>query len=348
MNNERKIKWIFFIIPLLFSSCALLFNGKTQRVRIQTSPDIKLVGYDSSRVIERSVDGSYQVKRAKKLFILEFQLPDSSRVKYELWPGLSPTAVFGNYFTPFWLGYIVDYFYDSKYRYYPSNYFSYNAKKHTLKHTRMLPLRKRYLYAGLGWSFANAYHASLFNNYIGAGSPLGANVQLEFFLTDRHAVLFEAGIAGKGYGDLRKRFNYHKHDSIVRSRTANSWYLLSYRFHVNRMAVGAGFSFSPMQNQLRTYRFYYKDTITAPRQDTIQILTGVQERQSQNLLHKAGLNFNVEYRLSNKTAIGGNWQMFMGDLNKKNGIYASHFFNCYLMCKIAHLNIRRKKQHICS
>jgi hypothetical protein len=328
---------------LLFSSCALIVNNKYQQVKVVTTPDLKVekvFKLDSTRVFNEDGPGKYYVKRSNFPLLVQFRANDSSLINYYLESKLSPAFVYGNLVYGFPVGHLIDMNFKTKFRHQPYNYFSYNAQKKEIEYSSLRPNLKNDLKILLGWSWLNAYHNSMFKYYSGDVTPLGANVQLEYFLKENQSLLFETGVSST---IVPKSPRYYSHkDSVVQNFSNNLWCIFNYRYYHKRMSLAAGISFAPAQTTRASFNVSHRDTVYPGEQDTTAYAILSQPRYYDQDLFKTGLNFNLEYRLNNVTNAGVNWQLYLTDANRRNGIYSSHFFNFYITVRLCQFNRRIK------
>ncbi|HOZ87182.1 MAG TPA: hypothetical protein PL029_05450, partial [Bacteroidia bacterium] len=247
----------------MFSSCATILNDKFQIIHVYCDSTIKLAHIDKATKTF-DFDTAWLVKRSRQNLRLNFTLNDSSKVNYGLRSRLSKEFIFGNIYPFFPVGHIVDLFHNNRFQYPEQNYFRYNASKGTVERYRPQPQNeKNNFYARLGWSFLNAYHTSLFEDFQGSGTPLGLNLQLEYFFKARQSVFFETGMATTFR--TKYRLNYSKTEDLPDSATyghaSSYWFMGGYRYHLKRFAFGAGVTWSPASYSSDKYYSAKRDTI---------------------------------------------------------------------------------------
>ncbi len=350
MRKEKKIFYYFiFLIPFLFPSCALIVNKKFQTIHIYCDSTIKLTKVaNSTKIPDLDSMPSYLVKRNANPLPLEFKLRDSSIVKFRLPSELSPAFTVGNIY-PFGLfGYGVDMFFPNKFRYHPKNYFSYDTARQKIIYTRHLPSTindGEGLTIKLGWSYFNTYHNSLYNGLNGGASPFGLNGQLDYKFKKDLSAYLEIGMATMivPRSPYRwRKYNFANVDSISNIYSNNFWFTGGYKYHVKRFSGGVGLDFSPTFITSKKYYISHKDSLF--KGDTIITkYHDITERSTNDILHKIGIAFNIEYMLIKEISAGMNWHLFIKDLNKSSGVYASHFFNFYIALNLGRINLKNEK-----
>lgn len=351
MRSSKKIfNYFIFLIPFLFPSCALIVNKKFQTIHIYCDSTIKLNKVaNSAKILDLDSMPAYLVKRNANALPLEFKLKDSSILKYRLPSELSPAFLFGNLYPIFPFGHSIDLFFPNKFRYHPNNYFSYDTARQKIIYTRHLP---RIFEDGegftikLGWSYLNAYHNSLYNGLNGGGSPFGLNGQLDYKFKKDLSLYLEIGMATMVVprSPYRwRRYNFDNVDSITNVYSNNFWFTGGYKYHLKRLSGGVGLDFSPTMITTRKYYISHKDSTFLG--DTIsRKYNEISDVTKNDILHKIGFAFNVEYMLIKEMSAGMNWHFFVKDLNKGTGVYASHFFNFYITFNIGRINLNSKKK----
>lgn len=351
MRNNKKIVYYFiFLIPFLFPSCALIVNKKFQAIHIYCDSTIKINKVaNSTKILDLDSMPAYLVKRNANPLPLEFKIKDSTIVKFKLPSELSPAFTFGNLYPIFPFGHSIDLFFPNKFRYHPNNYFSYDTTQQKIIYTRHLPRTIKDaegLTIKLGWSYLNAYHSSLYNGLNGGASPFGLNGQLDYKFKKDHSVYIEIGMATM----LAPRSPYRwrgrgldETDSVVNVYSNNFWFAAGYKYHLDRLSGGVGLDLSPTMITTRKYYIAHKDSLF--KGDTVSTkYNEITDVTKNTLLHKLGFVFNVEYMLLKEISAGLNWHLFITDLNKNNGVYASHFFNFYITLNIGRINLNNKKK----
>jgi hypothetical protein len=345
MGIKKKIRCVLIsLIPILFSSCATILNEKFQVIHVNCDSTLKLARIDKATKIF-DIDTAWLVKRSRQNLRMNFTLNDASQVEYDLKSRLSKEFVFGNLYPFFPLGHMIDLFHSNRFQYPEENYFRYNAAKAAVERYRPPPENeKNNFYARLGWSFLNAYHTSLFDNFQGSGTPLGLNLQLEYFFKTRHSVFFETGMASMFRA--KHRLYYFKTnaapDSVTFGHAYSYWFMGGYRVHLRRFALGAGVTWSPASYSSDKFYFNQRDTIGKINSDSTYWKWSGPYSRTQNL-QKMGLVFNIDCKVASNISAGINWHLFIKDIDKGSGIYSSHFFNFYITFKLFRINFNKIK-----
>ncbi|MES2679738.1 MAG: hypothetical protein V4635_07640 [Bacteroidota bacterium] len=345
MRINSKISYILIsVIPFLFSSCATILNEKFQIIHVNCDSTLRLVHIDKATKTF-DFDTAWLVKRSRQNLRMEFVLNDSSRVNYYLRSRLSKEFVFGNIYPFFPVAHIVDLCCPNRFAYRENNYFTYDTVRQKIIRKRQLyPDETKNIYMRFGWSFLNAYHASLFEEFYGEGTPLELNLQVEYFFKARHSVFFEGGTAVTF--KKRHRLKYSKTDdlpeSVLYGHAYSYWLLGGYRYHIKTLAFGAGVSWSPASYSSDKYYSTKRDTIGKNNTDSTYWTWLGPFSRTQNV-QKMGLVFNLDCKVTSNISAGMNWHLFIKDIDKSTGIYSSHFFNFYLTFKLCRINFNKTK-----
>lgn len=346
MRVKRYISCcLIVIVTLCLSSCALLFNEKSQCIKIRTDSTIKLLKVDTTKLLYHEPgDIEYYVKRGKQPLRLDFSVNDTILVSYQLRKKLSPAFLLANSITPMAIGYVVDLFHKKKYMYSGNNYFSYDTLRHKVVHYNSKPARPDLVKLKLGWNYANIFHSSLFHWQTSDASILGLNLGAEYFIKQNQSLQVESGYAFTGKYSTDRKFGYKiPKDSIVKSRVTNFWLMANYKIYRQRWAFGAGLSFAGLKYYEKKDYFVTRDSVRTMPTDTFSITELSSKGSTMKSLLKGGLSLKLDYKLSEFITLGCNWHCFVGDFNKVK-FYTSHFLNFHIDFTIYEINLKRKKQ----
>jgi hypothetical protein len=332
------------IIFLCLSSCALLFNEKSQCLKIRTDSTLNLVKVDTTKLLYHEPgDIEYYVKRGKQPLKLDFVTKDSLKVSYYLKKKLSPAFALANISTGM-IGYAVDLFHPKRFMYAPQNYFSYDTLQKQIVHSVTKPVTKGYTKFFFGWNYLSLYDAGLYSQKRGDFSTLGLNLGAEYFLTNNQSLQLEVGQATSGTVPSKKR--QINASPLVKSRTSNFWLLLNFKKQYQRFSIGTGICFAGLK-RYDNWKYYstYDSIVTKPS-DTLLVTKYIYSKSTMQPLIKAGLNLKLDFCISELIVLGCNWQLYLSDINKAK-FYASHFFNFYVSMNVFDYQFKHKKTKVC-
>jgi len=339
----KKICFLVVIaLPVFFSSCAVLFSKKFQYLHVHCDSTLALQKIPNAvKTIDLDSMPAYQVKRSRSALTLKFKLNDSSLVDYQLKSGRSKLFVFGNLYPFFSVGHIVDMFYPNRFEYPRNNYFSYDSSRHKVIHRTLIPVNeKNTLNLRLGWSFINAYYAEPAETYPGGASPFGLSLRADYFMTKNTILFFEGGLASVPAPKRKDYYLGYGSDSIQNNSVWSSWFALGYKYQFHRFGFGAGLSLSPVNYSSDRYKVLKRDTVAPNYPDSTYLaVAGPFTKNSQ--VHKAGFVFNVDFKITPAVSTGVNYLLFLKDLNRSTGVYASYFFNFYLTFRLFRFNLKK-------
>jgi hypothetical protein len=263
---------------------------------------------------------------------------------YKLKSRLSPAYWLGNTFSPGGLGYIADLFTEKKCKYASHSYFNYDSIRRKLIYSSVILPRKNELRLKAGWSLINVYRNNASIPHSAAVTPLGVNLQTEYFLSHRFAVMAELG-AARGSNFFRPKRLDVTTDSFREHSSSNMWLTVMPRYHYNRLSVGAGIGISFFSYNVKTQHYPVLDTLLITNgnsTDTIYNRRFSNSDVSTSRFLLMGASLNADYALTSRLSAGVNWQLFPRDLGKR-GAYISHFVSFYAGWQIASFKQKRKK-----
>lgn len=334
------------ILPLLLcSSCAMLFNEKSQCIKIYTDSTLRLTAIDSTRLLYHEPgDQEFYVRRGRQPLKLQFENSKGQHLNFYLNRRLSPAYFLANAASPFALGYVADLFHEKRFMYSPQNYFSYDTLRHQVLYDVVRPSATGELSVYAGWNFASIYHPALFKTNQLSATINGFHASAVYVPDRGRSFQAELGYAFANGPSQNKRYAVSApFDSVSKYKLTNLWLLATYRLHYRHWVLGAGVSLAGLKNyEKRDYYITY-DSIQAIPLDTFSVTKYRYSSSQMTPLFKAGLHAKAECRINHFVTLGANWQLYCADINTP-ALYASHFFNFYVALNVYRTNLLRKRK----
>ena len=307
-------KLFFYVLPLVFSSCATLLNGPAQNVHIATSPAIRQVTVDKCIATDSSLAkgygfNTYVAARSNQNMVVHLQL-DSGTKTILLRPRNS-FAFWYNIYGNYGIGMLVDKDNPKRYCYPAWNYFS--IKDSAVCRSRFAPIRKGQVRLSLALPFANIFCLTSTEGQYYSGGVFGLEAGADYFYkTDRYISLAAGAATDRGLGEYFGK-GYLNRGAVLYTSIRNNYVVGSFD-------LGYGISFSGLR------------WAVVPYGDTVDVHKAVNNTG-------LGLSLSAQYRFGNYFRMGVLYQPNLVTTNFSPAINYQHYISVSLIWKLP-LNAR--------
>jgi hypothetical protein len=301
-----KLLLPFAAIMVLFSSCATLLNGRYTVVQVHTKPENVITIINKKDTVFGS-DKPIVVKRSDEFIEMDFK-KDSLKKTIFLKSKLSTAYWLGNFWSPYFSGYLIDLTTPKRFTYPKEIFVNLNDSLRYFKYKTFVVNPNQRFNLGVSVPLANFYRFKTGNTYNDAGGMFGIAVNADLYLNK--TLYLSTQTSWLGHSSWHP-FYFHitLHDSVTTESRKIFFTNLMLNKVYDKWHIGMGISYQ---------QFYWKKFIY----DSLNINHIMQRSDSRGF----GLSFALEYNFARNFFVGALYQPMLYNLD--GGLFDyQHYWN---------------------